>query len=58
MPEVVVPLLTPFHRPVDEGALAEHVDCVIAKGVDSLMSWRTTGEGPLLEPADVDGVVA
>ena len=58
MPEVVVPLLTPFHRSFDEGAPADHVDCVIAEGVDSLMSCRTTGEGPLLEPADVDGVVA
>lgn len=59
MPEVVVALLTPFESDgtVDEGALAEHVDFLVAAGVDSLMPCGTTGEGPLLEPAEVDEVV-
>ena len=48
---VVVPLLTPMTsdgEKVDEGALQNHVDWLIAKGVHGVMPGGTTGEGPLL----------
>ena len=59
MPQVVVALTTPF-RPdgaVDERALAAHVAWLVEQGVDALMPCGTTGEGPLLEPDEVDAVV-
>lgn len=59
-PEVVVALLTPFGgdgRP-DRGAIAAHVSFLVEAGVDALMPCGTTGEGVLLEEAEVADVVA
>ena len=58
-PAVIVALLTPFDaegRP-DLGALAAHVEFLVAAGVDALMPCGTTGEGPLLSDAELDSVV-
>jgi 4-hydroxy-tetrahydrodipicolinate synthase len=59
VPEVVVALLTPFdgHDQPDLGALAEHVDFLVAAGVDALMPSGTTGEGPLLSEEELASVV-
>jgi 4-hydroxy-tetrahydrodipicolinate synthase len=58
-PQVVVALLTPFAAggTLDEGALAEHVDFLVEAGVDGLMPCGTTGEGPLLEQDEIDGII-
>ena len=55
-PEVVVALLTPFDEDgaVDLDALGEHVELLLAAGVDALMPCGTTGEGPLLDPDEVE----
>jgi 4-hydroxy-tetrahydrodipicolinate synthase len=59
VPEVVVALLTPFdgHDRPDLGALAEHVEFLVAAGVDALMPCGTTGEGPLLSEEELGGVI-
>ena len=59
MPQVVVALTTPFREygAVDERALAAHVAWLVEQGVDALMPCGTTGEGPLLEPDEVEVVV-
>lgn len=59
-PRVAVALLTPFGaggRP-DLGALREHVELLVAAGVDELMPAGTTGEGPLLRDGELDEVIA
>jgi 4-hydroxy-tetrahydrodipicolinate synthase len=59
VPRVVVALTTPFGADgsVDEGPLAEHVAFLVDAGVDAVMPCGTTGEGPLLEPGEVETVV-
>jgi 4-hydroxy-tetrahydrodipicolinate synthase len=59
-PQVVVALLTPFAADgsIDERALAEHVERLVAAGVDALMPCGTTGEGPLLAEDEVVRAVA
>lgn len=59
-PQVVVALLTPFapDGSLDEAALTAHVDFLAEARVDGLMPCGTTGEGPLLEPAEIERVVA
>jgi 4-hydroxy-tetrahydrodipicolinate synthase len=59
VPRVVVALTTPFREDgsVDRDALGEHVRWLVEQGVDALMPCGTTGEGPLLEPDEVDAVV-
>lgn len=57
---VVVALLTPFD---EDGGLApaplrEHVEFLVAAGVDALMPCGTTGEGPLLDEEEICSVVA
>lgn len=58
-PQVVVALLTPFEADGSfaTGALRDHVDFLVESGVDALMPCGTTGEGPLLEPTQIDEVV-
>lgn len=58
-PQVVVALLTPFSADgvPDGAALGEHVDFLVGAGVDALMPCGTTGEGPLLEPDEIDDVI-
>lgn len=58
-PEVVVALLTPFDqqgRP-DAGALAAHLDFLVAAGVEAVMPCGTTGEGPLLSDEELRSVI-
>ena len=57
---IVTALLTPFDEAgdVDHVALREHVDDLIAEGVDGLMPCGTSGEGPLLEEAEAVAVIA
>jgi dihydrodipicolinate synthase/N-acetylneuraminate lyase len=59
VPQVVVALTTPFREDgaVDERALAAHVAWLVEQGVDALMPCGTTGEGPLLEPDEVEAIV-
>src|SRR5207249_1203790 len=54
-PKVVVALLCPFTKDgsLDGGALAAHVDFLVESGVDALMPGGTTGEGPLLDDAEL-----
>jgi 4-hydroxy-tetrahydrodipicolinate synthase len=54
-PEVVVALLCPFTKDgrLDGGALVAHVDFLVESGVDALMPGGTTGEGPLLDDAEL-----
>lgn len=56
---VVVALLTPFADDgrVDLGAAREHVAFLVAEGVDALMPGGTTGEGPLLDDAEIEALV-
>lgn len=54
-PQVVVALLTPHDDP---GALRAHVDLLVAAGVDGLMPAGTTGEGPLLDDAELAALTA
>jgi dihydrodipicolinate synthase/N-acetylneuraminate lyase len=58
--EVHVALLTPSTDEglLDEQALAAHVDWLAAQGVDGVLVAGTTGEGPLLDDADVVRAVA
>ena len=52
-------MLTPFDgsgRP-DTGALATHVQMLLAAGVDAVMPCGTTGEGPLLAVEEVTEVI-
>ncbi|MDQ3784920.1 MAG: dihydrodipicolinate synthase family protein [Actinomycetota bacterium] len=57
---VIVALLTPFDAEgnVDINALEHHVAWLIGEGVDAIMPCGTTGEGALLEAAEVATVVA
>lgn len=58
-PEVIVALVTPFDetgRP-DLGALASHIEFLVAAGVDGVMPCGTTGEGPLLSDEELSGVI-
>ena len=59
MAQVVVALTTPFREDgsVDRDALGRHAGWLVDQGVDALMPCGTTGEGPLLEPDEVDEVV-
>jgi 4-hydroxy-tetrahydrodipicolinate synthase len=59
-PQVVVALLTPFDDDgrLDVGALRDHVEFLVEAGVDGLMPCGTTGEGPLLDPAEVEQAIA
>lgn len=52
-------LLTPFadDGEVDTGALRAHVELLVDGGVDGLFPAGTTGEGALLEPAEVMAVL-
>ena len=58
--EICVALLTPFTTSGDVAldALAMHTEFLIDQGVTSLMPCGTTGEGILLEPAEVAAVTA
>ena len=58
-PDVVVALLTPFDASgrLDIGALAAHVQMLLAAGVDAVMPCGTTGEGPLLAAEEVTEVI-
>jgi len=58
-PEVVVALLTPFapDGSVDHRALEAHLDFLLESGVDAVMPAGTTGEGPLLDDAELLAVV-
>jgi dihydrodipicolinate synthase/N-acetylneuraminate lyase len=57
---VIVALLTPFDSggEVDVTAMKHHVDWLIDEGVDAIMPCGTTGEGALLEAAEVAAVIA
>lgn len=57
---VVVALLTPFSADgrVELGALREHVEWLVAEGVDGIMPAGTTGEGPLLDDDEIEAIVA
>src|SRR5262245_7207049 len=59
MPEICVALLTPFTAGGDVAldALELHTEFLIEQGVTSFMPCGTTGEGVLLEPADVAAIV-
>jgi 4-hydroxy-tetrahydrodipicolinate synthase len=58
--EVHVALLTPADGEglLDERALAAHVDWLAGRGADGVLVAGTTGEGPLLDDADVIRAVA
>ena len=53
-------LTTPFaaDASVDAAALGAHVDLLVEDGVDGLLVAGTTGEGPLLEEAELEAVIA
>lgn len=55
---VFVALLTPFgaNDEVDLAALRQHVEFLVAEGVDGVMPCGTTGEGPLLEDDEAAAV--
>ncbi|MBA2272668.1 MAG: dihydrodipicolinate synthase family protein [Actinobacteria bacterium] len=57
---IVVALLTPIdpNGNVDVTAMKHHVDWLIDEGVDAIMPCGTTGEGALLETAEVAAVIA
>jgi len=57
---LIVALLTPFDADgnVDVIALKHHVEWLIDQGIDAIMPCGTTGEGALLEAAEVAAVVA
>lgn len=57
---IIVALLTPFKADgnVDVTALEHHVEWLVDEGVDAIMPCGTTGEGALLEAAEVATVVA
>lgn len=60
MAEICVALLTPFTTSGDVAldALEMHTEFLIAEGVTSLMPCGTTGEGMLLDPAEIAEVIA
>lgn len=51
---VIVPLVTPFDHQnrIDDAAMRQVVDFVIAKGVHAVMVGGTTGEGMMLSLAE------
>jgi 4-hydroxy-tetrahydrodipicolinate synthase len=53
-------LTTPFRDDgaVDLEALRAHVDLLADDGIDGIVPAGTTGEGPLLEEVEVEGVIA
>jgi 4-hydroxy-tetrahydrodipicolinate synthase len=53
-------LATPFAEDgsIDSAALRAHVDLLVEDGVDGLLAAGTTGEGPLLEEAEMEAVIA
>ncbi len=57
---VHVALATPYtaEGEVATDALRAHVDVLVEDGVDGLLAAGTTGEGPLLEEAEVETVIA
>ncbi|MDR1870625.1 MAG: 4-hydroxy-tetrahydrodipicolinate synthase [Deltaproteobacteria bacterium] len=56
---VVVAMVTPFKNgEVDEGALRQHIEFLIAEGVQSVLPCGTTGESPTLSHAEHNRVVA
>lgn len=59
-PEIVVALLTPFasRGDVDQGALDAHLEFLLQSGVDAVMPAGTTGEGPLLDDAELIALVS
>ena len=60
MPEICVALLTPFTAAGDVAldAVAMHTEFLLAHGITALMPAGTTGEGVLLDPAEVVDLVA
>jgi 4-hydroxy-tetrahydrodipicolinate synthase len=55
----VTALFTPFRDDgrVDHEALADHVRFLFDRGIDAVMPCGTTGEGPLLEEAEVVEII-
>ena len=60
MPEICVALLTPFTAAgeVAMDAVAMHTEFLLAQGITALMPCGTTGEGVLLDPAEIVSLVA
>ena len=60
MPEISVALLTPFTAAgdVSTDAVAMHTEFLLAQGITALMPGGTTGEGMLLDPAEIVTLVA
>ena len=60
MPEICVALLTPFTASGDVAmdAVTLHTEFLLAHGITALMPCGTTGEGVLLDPAEVASLVA
>jgi 4-hydroxy-tetrahydrodipicolinate synthase len=56
---VIAALLTPFREDghVDLRALGDHIEVLVAAGIDALMPCGTTGEGPLLDEDEAAQVV-
>src|SRR5829696_5490561 len=56
---VYLPLVTPFHDgAVDLESIATLVRHYAATGIDGIILLATTGEGPTVEPAEQQAVVA
>ena len=58
--DVHVALATPYTETgeLDAAALRAHIDLLVEDGADGLLAAGTTGEGPLLEEAEVEAVIA
>jgi 4-hydroxy-tetrahydrodipicolinate synthase len=57
---VHVALATPYTEAgeVDAAAMRAHIDLLVEDGADGVLAAGTTGEGPLLEEAEVETVIA